>query len=367
MKRETVAYRRARLPLLALAVAMLLVGGWGGLLRMGWAWQPRIDDALGYHGPLVAIGAVATLIAVERAVVIRRWWSMSAPALALLSTEALVHLPELPAGALVVAAGLALAATCAEFYRRFPMVSPVLMGIGALTWAASGVLWAAGYGIATLVPFWIVFLSLTILSERLELVRTLRPSGLDSIALVLSVGVQLVGAGVAVADRSPGLAILGAGLLFTAVWMGPRDRPGGAGPRPPLTRYIAVAVRLAYVWLAVAGLLLVLNDGGMSGPRNDAMLHAFFVGFVMGMIFAHGPIILPGVLGRTVGYRALLYVPLAALSGATAVRVAADLAGLADLARWGGLVSALAIPAFFLTMASTARSRRGVPEGTKGP
>jgi metal-sulfur cluster biosynthetic enzyme len=43
------------------------------------------------------------------------------------------------------------------------------------------------------------------------------------------------------------------------------------------------------------------------GPQYDATLHAFFLGFVFAMIFAHAPIIFPAVLGARMAYRPLFY------------------------------------------------------------
>jgi hypothetical protein len=39
--------------------------------------------------------------------------------------------------------------------------------------------------------------------------------------------------------------------------------------------------------------------GILAGPYYGAMLHTVFVGLVFAMIFAHAPIILPAMLGRT--------------------------------------------------------------------
>ena len=71
-----------------------------------------------------------------------------------------------------------------------------------------------------------------------------------------------------------------------------------------ITRYMAVALLTGYAWLAVAGVLW-LDIGQMSftdlgraahGTAYDAMLHAVFLGFVISMIFAHAPVIVPAVL-----------------------------------------------------------------------
>ncbi len=58
---------RDQLPRLLLfsALLSLVIAGWGGLIRMGWAMQPF---AVADHGPLMISGFLGTLISLERAV-----------------------------------------------------------------------------------------------------------------------------------------------------------------------------------------------------------------------------------------------------------------------------------------------------------
>ena len=88
---------RDQLPRLLLlsALVSLIMAGWGGLIRMGWAMQPF---AVADHGPLMISGFLGTLITLERAVALsalykKGYWAYSAP---LLSTV----------GALGLAAGM---------------------------------------------------------------------------------------------------------------------------------------------------------------------------------------------------------------------------------------------------------------------
>src|SRR5699024_11895909 len=81
-----------------------------------------------------------------------------------------------------------------------------------------------------------------------------------------------------------------------------------------LTRYIAMSLISGYIWLVVTGALWVvfgrLKPTTEHPAAYDAMLHAVFLGFVISMIFAHAPIIVPAVLGRAFPYHPMLYVPL---------------------------------------------------------
>lgn len=79
----------------------------------------------------------------------------------------------------------------------------------------------------------------------------------------------------------------------------------------------------------------------------DATLHTFFAGFVFSMLFAHGPVILPSVLGlRGNYYRPVLYLGSLLQSLGLAVRVGAD---VTDNIVWrlaGGIGQGVAILIF---------------------
>jgi hypothetical protein len=87
----------------------------------------------------------------------------------------------------------------------------------------------------------------------------------------------------------------------------------------------------------------------------DMLLHNFFLGFVFCMIFAHGPIILPGVLGLSVKpYTPLFYLPLVILLASLGVRLLADAMLLPiDYRATSGWFSMGAILLYFLTMIAT--------------
>ena len=71
------------------------------------------------------------------------------------------------------------------------------------------------------------------------------------------------------------------------------------------------------------------------GPAYDASLHAVFLGFVMSMVFAHAPLIVPAVPRVPLPFRRGFYIHLALLHASLALRlVGGDLAGNATL--WQG-------------------------------
>ena len=82
------------------------------------------------------------------------------------------------------------------------------------------------------------------------------------------------------------------------------------------------------------------------------MLHTVFVGFVLAMIFGHAPLIVPSILGRTTSpYHPVLYGPLLLLHASLLLRVTGDLMGWWPGRQWGGLLNALAVLLFLITLA----------------
>lgn len=84
---------------------------------------------------------------------------------------------------------------------------------------------------------------------------------------------------------------------------------------------MAVAMLAGFGWLAVAGTIWLAAGPVTAGPAYDAVLHAVFLGFVMSMVMAHAPVILPAVLRRPLPYRPVMYLPLALLHTSLVVRL----------------------------------------------
>jgi hypothetical protein len=108
------------------------------------------------------------------------------------------------------------------------------------------------------------------------------------------------------------------------------------------------------VWLAVAGVIVIAYGDGVAGPYYDAATHAVLLGFVFTMIFGHAPTILPAVLGAPLPFHRVFYAHVALLHVGLVMRVVGDLAGVAPLRAWGGLVNAIAILLFIAVSAGSS-------------
>jgi hypothetical protein len=121
---------------------------------------------------------------------------------------------------------------------------------------------------------------------------------------------------------------------------------------------MAICMLAGYVWLAAAGILLLVAPPGTHAYGSDMALHAILLGFVLSMVFGHALIILPAVVRIRPRFRAGLYLPLAVLHGSVALRVASDLLGAEAGRRWSGLVTVAAIAGFAACIALSTRGAR---------
>src|SRR6185312_8292982 len=329
--------RRRRAPLMALALVALFAGLWGGLIRLGLSLPSVLTSAAEGHGPLMALGFLGTLVSLERAVALDRRWVYVAPLAA--GTGALAALagtPDAFGPALLALAGVVLLAAHVVLHRRQPSAHNAVMGLGALAWCAAAVLWLAGADMSRFAPLLAGFLVLTIVGERLELTRVTRRTERVRRLLVAAIALFALGLIVSVPAEPTGVRIAG------------------------VTRYMAVTLLAGYVWLACGGVLWALYAPLHDGPAYDASLHAVFLGFVMSMVFAHAPVIVPAVLRVRLPFARGFYAHLALLHASLALRLlGGDLAGSTALWRVGGIAAEVAILLFLAaTAVSVLRARQ---------
>lgn len=372
MRMEGVGQNRLlRVALLAAAGILLLAALWGGLLRLGWAWPLLLPALPALHGPLMVCGFLGTLIGLERAVGTGRRWAYAGPLLtAAGALLALIGAPG-PLGPLLITLGSAVVfAVLVTLVRTVPALFTAVIASGGLSWLVGNLLWLAGRPIPVAVVWWIGFLVLTVAGERLELSRMLKLTRFSRAAFVIAVAVFVGGALVSIVAYAPGVRIAGLGMVLLAAWLLVYDMARRRLKAGGQARFIAVTLISGYVWLAAAGVLAILYAGVTAGSWYDATLHAFFLGFVMSMIFAHAPIVFPAVLQLPMVYSPRFYGSVVLLAGSLLVRIAGDLAGWWPGRLWGGLFSAAAILWFLLNTilavraGRTARSSQISPAGS---
>lgn len=337
--------------LLLLIASAAVTGVFAGLGRLGvaFAWGPAFASD---HGPLLVLGTFGTVIALERAVALGRASALVAPAIGATAAVGIL------AGArwapwAATASAFALVVLNALIVRKQSAAFTWLMLLGSLMLLVGDALWASGRPVFQVVPAWLTFFVLTIVSERLELSRLVPTPrwatgalvALASMLVLASVGCSV---GVELAPR-----LLGLTLVPIALWQLRFDLARRTVRRPGLPRFAALGVLLGAAWLLVTGALLAVNGLPAAGPQYDAALHGVFVGYVVSMVFAHAPIILPAVARMNVPFSPWLHVPLAILHLGLAARVAGDLAGQAHLRRVGGIANAVALAAFVVAVVAS--------------
>lgn len=339
-----------RFLLFASAAVSLLSGLWAGAARLGLDLPALNEELPSNHGPVMVVGFLGTLIALERAVALDRRWPYGAALLAGISvlTVLLGFPPEL-------GAALALGASClsisvfVSLYRLAPAAHFVVMILSAILWAMGNALWLAARPFNVAAPWWVGFLVLMIAGERLQLSRVMQRPAHASWLFNASVAVFLIGLAVSLPAFDAGIRVAGAALLTLALWLFRYDIARRTVREHGLPRYMAVSLLCGYFWLAAAGMLwITFADDFVAGPKYDAMLHAVFLGFVFSMIFAHAPVIFPSITGLALPYRHSFYLHLVLLHGSLLLRVGGDLALSTSAQQWGGLGNILAVLLFLL-------------------
>lgn len=353
--------RALRLALVAALPVVLVTAVLGGLLRLGVETLPLATAGAPLHGPLLVSGFFGTLIALERAVALGAAWAYAAPLAGALGAGLLLAGAPVALGAgLATLASLGLLALSARVWRRQPALFTLALALGAAAWLAGNLLWLAGRPVAGAAPWWLGFLVLTIAAERLELSRLLRrpwyAERLFQILLAALLGGLLLGE----VHAPAGLALFALALLALAAWLARYDVARRTIRQTGLPRYAAVCLFSGYAWLGAGALLLLTGGLPPAGPWYDAVLHAVLVGFVLAMVFAHAPIVLPAVAGLRLPYTPAFYGPLGLLHASLLLRLAGDLLGEHGWRAGGGIGNALALGLFMvLVVGGLVRGGRG--------
>jgi len=242
-----------RLVALALGAACILMGLDAALLRLNLPAPIDGTRLAALHGPLMLVGFLGTVIALERAVAARAPWAFLAPlgnaagCLALLAGA-----PDVVGRGLMTIATCILCAIYLRVHRRAPSAAVDVEAMGAAALLLGDILWMGGRGIEDVVALWLLFPTLTIVGERLELARIAFLDELVETVVEALSGAAVLGACLLLVAQGSHL-VVGPALLGLAVVMAYYDvarrtvRAGGG------VRFMAASMLAGYVWLAVAG------------------------------------------------------------------------------------------------------------------
>ena len=355
------AFLRWRLALLAAAALALLAGLAGGLARAGVPLPSpgagaMLGEAAALHAALLVGGFFGSVIGIERAVALGAragWIAPLASAVGALTMYAGLYRS---GEALLVVASLALTAVSVALWRRQRAAHTALLVVAAIAWTLGNLAYASGVGAGAVPAAWFDFLVVTIAAERLEMTRLMRRRPAAQPLLVAIVAALLGGAALSAHDAVAGGVVHGAALVALGGWLAAFDIATRTVRGHGLARYMAVCLLAGYGWLVVAGIAWAAMALGVA-PARDIAFHALGLGFVVGMVMAHAPVMLPALARIRLDFNASFYAPLALLHATLVLRLAL---GPLDPA-WRGVGAAgnaLAIVAFAVTVVAAVRRWR---------
>ncbi len=314
-------------------------------------WMLTVADL---HGALMISGFLGTLISLERAVAFGRWWGYGAPAMSALGAIALLAGVISTAALCFLLAGVIMAAASCQLLIRHPALPLFLLCVASVSWVVGTSVWLNGQPMDQVAGWWLTFLVLTIVAERLELSRLVSPPKVSVAFLCVLVTLLIFGA--ARGEYSYASAPLtGLGLTGCAVWLLRYDIARRTVRMKGSTRFAAVCMLAGHFWLGVTGLLLLIVPPATAAFSYDAVVHTLAIGFVLSMVFGHAPIILPAVTGLRVVYTPIAYLPLALLHISLMLRVCSDLFEWTELRAASGPLTALAVIGYAVTLLLASR------------
>lgn len=332
----------ARTLLLLPTGATLVAGLLGGTGLLDVELGDGLSGLADVHGPLMVLGFFGTLIALERAVAARVGWAYAAPLLTGGGALAAIPPATRTAGVVVLTSGLlVLLLVYRSLWHRGRDDLVLVQAAAAGSAVLASVLWPRA-DVATALPWLVGFVVLTIAAERVELARLEIRHG-EGILVGLTTAYLLAGAAALLWPRV-GTRLLALTLLTLTVWLALSDVARRTVRLTGQARFSAVALLLAYAWLAVAALTWLAAGPLVTSNAYDTVVHATFLGFAMSMVLAHAPVILPAVIRRPLPYRHAFWLPLGVLHGGLLVRLLLG-HGIPSEQAWrgGGLVTVLAL------------------------
>ena len=337
-----------------LPAMLAMLAGVNSALQLLGVWAPvQLARLVEVHGLLMTLGFVATLIALERAVALGRWYGYLSPALLGISAIALLS----PAPVFWAHIGqllglIALVICYFPLWLRNQDTAVLIQWLGAVSAAFAPLLLLLGLSINQVIPWLAGLVILTIAGERLELARLTMPKQANSVLLLLSANYFLASF---LTLLHPTIGYLGAGaaLLLLTLYLAEIDVAKKTVHTAGLPRFMAVNMLTGYFWLAIAALIWLTGEA-TSGYRYDAVIHTIFLGFTISMIMAHAPIILPAVLKKPLPFRQIMWMPFFILQLGLLLRIwLGDGIGNLSFYRAGGILNAVALSSFFLIAAGS--------------
>ena len=344
--------QHASILILPLALLSLLLGIIAGWQRIN--WDIPLVNLAGNHGALMTGGFVGTLICLERSILHpNKWWRLLPFVNGISIFLFLLHAPQ--AGYLLLIAGSAGLIVLMVFYiQNHPQISQALLIMGAFAWLTGNLVLLIHHTYPLAVKWWMLFLLWTIFGERLELSRMLPMTRTKKVSLYLIIAINIFGS--VLPFHWYGNEITAISFILLSVWLFAYDMSRYAVKLRGQHRYSALLLMAGYAWLLVAASWMLFWPD--EAYAYDASLHSFFLGFVFSMIFAHAPIIFPGIFKINISlYHPVLFVVVILFQASLAMRITGDAFSATSLRKWGAVINGVVIILFFVSIATIVISR----------
>jgi hypothetical protein len=338
--------KKERLSILLFAMFCLLLGLWSGLTRIGWGLT--ILPITAHHGAIMVGGFLGTLVALEKIIPLKNKNLYLIPILNISSVVFFfVNQPQISFYLLAISSA-ALSFVFFYYLKKQRSIIYLLMLLGTICWLIGNILLLTRLFYPLAFPWWAAFALFVIAAERIELMKFLPVSNASKTFFVTVLFSFVIG--VLFSFHGIGNLIIGVSLIIISLWLMRNDMIGINLKKKNLSKYVAISLLAGYVALLLTGIFFfILSDQWLT---YDAIVHSFFIGFVFSMIFAHGPIILPGVMGVSVTpFNKILYLWLSLLHVSWLMRIFSDVLIEFEIRKTSGLISATAILGYFVTMA----------------
>lgn len=339
--------KRNIVPVLVLPFVMisLITGIWTGWIRIGWDFP--FDKNINEHGALMVGGFIGTLICLERTVSYKNKAAFLIPLINGLSVIFFLLKTPQTGFWFLLAGSTGLVLIYFKLYSEFREIYILIMLSGSLCYLIGNVLLLKTNFYPQTAMWWIAFLYFTILGERLELSRYLQIKNAHKITLIILLAIYIIG--ISIPFHGNGGYITAISFIGSAVWLFKYDMAKKSLQKEGQHFYSGVVLLTGYVWLIITGLFMAY--GAYSGLLYDAAVHSFFIGFVFSMIFAHAPIILPGVLKLQINiFNRILYFWFILLQISLLMRIISSVFVSTDLKLFSGLINGAAILGFLVSI-----------------
>jgi hypothetical protein len=332
--------------ILPIAILSLLIGMYVGLIRIGWQLPVWNGMPISHHGVIMVGSFLGSLICLERVVTLKSRLPILVPIVMLASMPIMLLQFSFFAYQMLILGSLGYVIISAKIAYQYKFASDYVILLGAIFQLIANLILYKTNSYPMAFSGWMLFLLFTIVGERLNLTRFLPVTKWDRIELYVWLGLLVISS----ALYHSGLAILvGISQIGTAQWLLRNDIALINSKKEGQFKFLGFSLIGAYFWLFLSGLISLQKHGNYF--LYDALLHAFFVGFVLSMIMAHAPIIFPSILKINVKpYHPIFFVWLGGLHISLLMRIVGDFIQNNWLRKMGGLFNGLSFLVFLISM-----------------